>query len=114
MQRPGPRARAGQERNASAFDQTNVARARTFCRLLRGELHALAFAQQLEHGATDRAPVEEVLDAAFVADEPKALVDQEASNCPGRHNPTPPFRTPREIPRELRRAPAKGVVHTVR
>ena len=58
-----------------------------FCRILRRELDALTFAQQLEHGASHRAAVEEVLDPALVADEPESFVDEEPCDCPGRHKP---------------------------
>src|SRR5271167_4473083 len=63
--------RAGSVRplGGSVFDQSNVASARTLSRILRCELHALPFAQELEHGAPDRAAVEEVFGAALVADE---------------------------------------------
>jgi hypothetical protein len=71
--------------NLSAFDQTDFASARTLARLFRRELDTLTFAQQLEHGAPDRAAVEEVLDSAFVADEAEALVDQKPSDRPGWH-----------------------------
>ena len=60
----------------SAFDKPYVAGAWPLLGILRGELHTLTFAQQFEHGAPHRAAVEEVLDSAFVADEPEALVDQ--------------------------------------
>jgi hypothetical protein len=43
--------------------------------------------------------VEEVLDAAFVPDESETLVDQEASNCPGWHNPTPSVPNPQGHPK---------------
>jgi hypothetical protein len=34
--------------------------------------------------------VKKVFDAAFIADEPEPLVDQEPCNCPGWHSRTPP------------------------
>jgi hypothetical protein len=83
--RSGGRARVRQMGNLSAFDQTDFTSARTLARLFRRELDALTFAQQLEHGAPDRAAVEEVLDTAFVADEAEAFVDQKPSDRPGWH-----------------------------
>jgi hypothetical protein len=47
--------------------------------------------------------MEEVLDAAFIADEPEALVNEEACDCAGRHTRSPPFRTPGDIPGALNR-----------
>src|SRR5687768_3263259 len=38
---------------ALGFDQANLARAWTLPRFLRGELDALAFAKQFEHGASN-------------------------------------------------------------
>jgi len=72
-----------------SFDQTDVAGAGPFLRILWGELDTLALAQQLEHCAADGAAVEEVLDSAFVADEPEAFVDEKPCDCPGWHNPNP-------------------------
>ena len=59
----------------------------------RCEFNPLSLAKEFKDGAADRAAVEEMLDSALVADEPEAL----------------PFRTPRDIPRELSRlwAPAE-------
>jgi len=71
--------------NESAFDQANFACARTFSGILGREFHTLAFAEQLENGPTDGASVEEVLDPAFVADEPEALVNEKARDCPAWH-----------------------------
>ena len=64
----------------SAFDKPYVAGARSLLGILGGEFHTLAFAQQFEHGAPHRAAVEEVLNSAFVADKPEALVDQQPSD----------------------------------
>src|SRR4051812_27029743 len=69
-----------------AFDEADVAGARPFLRLFDREFHALTFAKQLEHGASHRAAVKEVLDSALVADEPKPFVDQEPCDSPGWHN----------------------------
>src|SRR5262249_27636758 len=74
-------------RSASAFDQPDFAGARPFAGLFRRELHPLSFAQQLEHGAADRAAVEEVFDSTLVTNETKALVDQQARDRPGWHSP---------------------------
>src|SRR4051812_38916085 len=71
------------------FDQTNVAGARTLLRVLRRELDPLTFPQQFEHGAAHRAAMEEMLDAAFVADESEPLVDEQPCDCPRWHTPNP-------------------------
>jgi hypothetical protein len=65
--------------------ETNVAGARPLLRFLRSELDALAFTQQLEDGAPDRAAMKEVLDSPFIADKPETLVDQKACDRTGRH-----------------------------
>jgi hypothetical protein len=67
------------------FYETNVAGARTLLRLLRGELHALSFAKQLEDGAPNRAAMEEVFDSSLIADKPETLVDQKPCDRAGRH-----------------------------
>src|SRR6185295_5002280 len=95
----GPGVRGGR----SALDQPDVAGARTLLRFFRRELDTLAFAQQLEHRAAHRASVEEVLDAAFVTDEPEPLVDKKSCNRPARHTRNPPSRTPETSPRALAR-----------
>src|SRR5438552_3554373 len=68
---------------SSAFDQAHVAGARALAGLFGSEFDALTFAQQLEYGAADRAAMEKVLDAAFVANEPETFVDEEPRNSPG-------------------------------
>jgi hypothetical protein len=41
-----------------------------------------------------------MLDPAFVADEPEALVDEESRDCPGWHSRSPPVpKPPENIPR---------------
>jgi hypothetical protein len=45
--------------------------------------------------------VEEVLDTALVPDEPEALVNQQACDGPGRHNPSPPMNDTPDIPERL-------------
>src|SRR5438552_16355157 len=82
-----------------SFDQAYVAGARAFLGIFGGELDPLAFAQQLKHGAADRAAVEEVFDPALVADEPEPLVDQEPCDCPGWHNPKPSVPNPQGYPK---------------
>ncbi len=67
------------------LDQTNLAGARTLRRFLLCEFDALAFPQQLEHSTSNGAPVKEVFDSALIANEPKALVDEETRDRPGRH-----------------------------
>jgi hypothetical protein len=69
----------------SAFDQANLACTGAFGGIFGRKLHTLTFAEQFENGPTDGASVEEVLDPAFVADEPEALVDQKARDCPAWH-----------------------------
>src|SRR5205814_7393315 len=81
-----------------ALDQTDVARSRTLRRLCRGEVDPLSFAEQLEHRASDCASVEEVLDAALVADESETLVYEQPCDSPGRHSRSPPFRLPQGHP----------------
>ena len=83
---PAPRARAGRRKRIGfqnsdlslqklPFNQSHVSGARTFLRFLDRELDALAFPEQLEHRATHRAAVKEVLEAGFITNEPEALVD---------------------------------------
>jgi hypothetical protein len=82
---PAPRAGAGKRkrkqfqtsnfRSELPFDETHVSSARTFLGFLDRELDALAFPEQLEHRATHRAAVKEMLQAGFITDEPEALVD---------------------------------------
>jgi hypothetical protein len=69
----------------STFEEANLSGARALAGVFLCELDALPFAQQLEHGATDRAAMEEMLDSAFVADESEPFVDQKASDSSGRH-----------------------------
>src|SRR5262249_25530345 len=97
----GPPHRAGNEPRASAFDQTDFTGPRTLAGLFRREFHALTLPEQLEHRSAHGAAMEEMLDAALVADEAEALVNQEPSDRPGWHNPCPPkrrVRTPGNIP----------------
>jgi hypothetical protein len=69
----------------STFEQADFPSARALAGIFLREFDTLAFAKQLEHGASDRAAMEEVLDSPFVADESKPLVDQKASDSSGRH-----------------------------
>jgi hypothetical protein len=48
----------------------------------------LAFTQQFENGPPHCAAVEEVFDAALIANETEAFVDEETCNGPGRHSRT--------------------------
>src|SRR5262245_38895667 len=82
----------------SAFDQPDVSGARALLGFFGRELHALALAQQLEHRAPYGAAVKEVFNPAFIADEPKSLVNQEPCDCPGRHNPKPSVPIPQGYP----------------
>ena len=68
-----------------AFDQANVAGARTLRGFFRSEFDALSFAEQLEYRASHGAAMEEVFDASFVSDEPEPLVDEEPCDSTGRH-----------------------------
>ena len=68
-----------------AFYQSNVAGTRTLGRVLGLKLHPLTLAQQLEHCSAHRAAVKEMLEAPFIADETKSLIDEEACDSPGRH-----------------------------
>jgi hypothetical protein len=67
------------------LDQANLACARALSRFLGCEFDALAFPQQLEDGAAYSAAMEEMLDSTLIANEPKALVDEETCDGPGRH-----------------------------
>ena len=67
--------------------ETNIAGARSLLRLLRSELHALTFAQQLKNCAADGAAMEEVFDSSLIADKPESLVDQEPCDRAGWHTP---------------------------
>ena len=69
-----------------AFDETNITSARPLGGLLGRELYALPFAEQLEHRLADGAAVKEVLDAALIANEAEAFVDEQTSDCPGRQS----------------------------
>jgi hypothetical protein len=71
----------GRSRLGSTFDQSNIAGAGALRRVLRAELHALTLAKQLEHRASHCASMEEVLDAPFIADKPKTLVNEEPCDC---------------------------------
>src|SRR5580765_1741326 len=83
----------------SAFDQANISRARSLAGILGCKFHALPFAKKFENGASHRAAMEEVLDAALVADEAESLVDEKSCDCPGWHTRSPPFRPLEDISR---------------
>ena len=80
---PGPA--GGRAKTWLVFDQANVTGPRPFGGILGRELDALPFAEQLEYGAAYGTAVEEVFDAAFIANESESLVDEEACDSPGRH-----------------------------
>ena len=67
------------------FYETDVSGAWTLLRILRSELDALTFAEQLEHRAANRAAMKEVFDPAFIADEPEPFVDEKPCDRAGRH-----------------------------
>jgi hypothetical protein len=67
----------------SAFDQANVAGARTLLGVLYRELDALPFPEQLKYGTADRTTMKEVLHATLVPNEPEPLVDQQPCDCAG-------------------------------
>ncbi len=96
------------KRERLAFDQAHVARSRSFGRFLDLELDSLAFAQELEDGAANRAAVEEVLDPALVANEPEPFVNQKASDSTRRHTRVLRERTPGAIPGATSRADRAG------
>jgi len=99
---PAPRASRGPVRagpETLAFDQTHIARAGAFLRLLRGELHTLAFSQKLEHGPPNGAAVEEMLNPSLIPDEPETLVNEKTRDRAGRHTLPSDERTPENIPR---------------
>jgi hypothetical protein len=57
-------------------DQADFCCSWTFGGFLGRELDALTFPEQLEYCAADGRAMEEVFDAAFVANEPEPLVNQ--------------------------------------
>jgi hypothetical protein len=62
------------------LDKLDLASTGTFGRLFYRELHALALAEQFEHSPSHRTSVEEVLDPTLIANEAKALIDEESRN----------------------------------
>ena len=70
-----------------SFDQADVAGARPLRRFLGLKFHTLTLSEQLEHSTPDGAAMEEVLDTALIPDKPESLVDEEACDCPGGHDP---------------------------
>ena len=83
------------------LEQANFTGARPLGGVLDGELNALALTEQFEHGPADRGPVEEVLDAAFVANKPETLINQQSRNRAVGHDGVPLIpnrgRTPRMV-----------------
>jgi hypothetical protein len=57
------------------FNQPHVSGPRTLLGLLDGELDPLAFPEQFEHRAANRAAMKEMLQAGFITNEPEAFVD---------------------------------------
>ena len=49
------------------------------------------FAQQLEHRLAYGAAMKKVLDTALISNEAEALVDEQTSDCAGRHSRVPPM-----------------------
>lgn len=95
----------------SAFDQTNVAGAGTLRRLLGAEFDALTLAKELEDRPSYSAAMEEVLDASFIADEPKTLVNEESCDCARWHTEflqTKPPGNPSGSARTLERGSGPG------
>src|SRR6187401_3194417 len=72
----------------------DVGRPWTFGRLFDHEFDALTFAKQLEHRLTNGRTMEEMLYAAFVADEAKTLIDQQTCNRAVGHDSPFPMATP--------------------
>ena len=102
-------------KTGSAFDQPDITGARALLGFLRSELHALAFAEQLEHRTANGAAVKEMLKPALVADEPKPLSMRSRAIVPVGITRSPPFRSPKGIPGGLGRlrAPAREVSRDV-
>src|SRR5678815_3168907 len=75
----------------SAFDETNVSGAWALGGFLRRELNALSLAQQLEDRLAYGAAMKKVLDTALIANKAEALVDEQTSDCAGRHSRVPPM-----------------------
>ena len=61
----------------SALEELNVAGPRSLPGFLRREVHALTFPEELEHRASHGTPVKKVFYSAFIANEAKALVDEQ-------------------------------------
>ena len=80
---PGPFVGPGNRK--LAFYEADITSAGAFGGFLRAEFHPLPFTQQLENGAPNCAAVKEMFDPALIADETEPFVDEQASNCPGRH-----------------------------
>ena len=69
-----------------AIEQPDFCCAWTLRRLFNLELDALAFPKKFKHRAAYRGTVKEMLDAAFVPDEPEAFVDQQSCNRAAGHD----------------------------
>ena len=77
--------RTNRDTGCLAVDESNVSGSGSLSGFFSLEFHPLSFTKQLENRFPNGTSMEEVLDAAFVADKPEALVDQQASDSPGRH-----------------------------
>ena len=95
------------------FDQPDFTGPGALAGLFGREFHPLSFPQELEDRSAHGAAMKEVLDTAFVADEPEPLVDKKSSDRPGWHSPCPPMcpydgareNIPQAPDAELERAP---------
>ena len=65
--------------------QSNVTGPRSLGGFLSGEFDTLPLAEQFKHCVPHRASVKEVLDAGFITNESKALVDQQSCDRTRRH-----------------------------
>lgn len=115
---PGTRGRSGSKvvqsnqagrRGARLLNQADVASPRAFLRIFLGELDALPFTKQLEHRASHRTAVEEVLNAGLVPDEPEPLVDEESCDRPGLHTRILRFQVPGNVPETAAPADTGGI-----
>ena len=75
----------GRSNGKSALNQSNVTGPRSLGGFLSGEFDTLPLAEQFKHCVPHRASVKEVLDAGFITNESKALVDQQSCDRTRRH-----------------------------
>tara|TARA_Y100000588_G_scaffold390772_1_gene497233 strand:+ start:6977 stop:7159 length:183 start_codon:yes stop_codon:yes gene_type:complete len=57
------------------LDQTNLSSSGTFGRFFDREVDPLPFSEQLEHGSSNSATMEEVFNPTFVPNEAKTFID---------------------------------------